>query len=112
VHARDSVTADVSRNTGPDLVADRELELVGPEGDRHVRLSEAVAGRVRQRLLEDPVGRLVEGWREWAGRTANVERHVDADGAMAGDDRLERVKAERRFDRAVTEAPVRCAVLA
>src|SRR6185312_7238687 len=65
-----------------------------------------VARRIRERLAEDPVRRLVDAGREVPALAENLRPDVEPAGARALDERIEGAKTRRRLD------PVRAARVA
>ena len=78
------------------------------EGDLHLRAPASVPGRVGQRLLDDPVGGLVDVRSELPASAVDADVDGEPGGAVALGERVECGEARRRLDL----APVGGAVLA
>jgi hypothetical protein len=75
-----------------------EIERVAGERNLDLRSAISVTGRVRQRLLEDPVRAPVDARREWTGVPPDRCRQVEPGGAMSLRESLERCKPGRWLD--------------
>src|SRR6185312_575795 len=102
-HAEDAVAAVDRRRRGcrRDRVRDVEPEPRLAVVDRHGGVAAAVAGGVREGLLQDPVRRLVEARRERPREALDADVDRDAGRAVPLDERVKRAEPGRRLDRLV-----------
>ena len=91
--ADEPVAEAVARRGALAVVADLDLQLVGPVADGHVRVAGArVLERVGQALLHDPIGGEVDRAREREGLAVDVQPH----GKPGAADLVQRASRGRR----------------
>src|SRR5690242_20162212 len=104
-HAEDAVAARrLAISPGGERIADRELQVRLAVADAHVSGAVAVPGGIRERLLHDSVGGLVEPTCERPRRPFDRRLDLETAEAIALDERPQRGEADWWFDR--LSAPV------